>query len=145
MIESCPLIWPDFLITPLLPIGGAYQERKFCGNGDVVNNTDTLGRAVDAYIHHALVDSHSTFLLADIQGMISPSGQLTLFDPQAHSPSCNASEEPLGYWDKGRTQIDKFYREHSCNTICRSLHLHDEPKLTESQQRDVERHCPWEM
>jgi hypothetical protein len=60
------LIFDTFLVAPYLPKG--VDEMRFCGNEDVPDNQDVLGRAVDAFQHHALIDSGFTILLADLQG-----------------------------------------------------------------------------
>jgi len=62
------LLFKTFLAALLLPCDGLYQERKFCGNTDIQQNEDHLGLAIDAYIHHALLDSGKTVLLSDLQG-----------------------------------------------------------------------------
>ena len=62
-------LWPHFLAAPLLPFNlSGWEEVKLCGNLDVPANTSIIGCAVDAYVHHTLVDSGGTLLLADIQG-----------------------------------------------------------------------------
>ena len=67
--DDCTLVFKTFLAVPLLSCDGLYRERKFCGNTDIPQNEDRLGLAIDAYIHHALVDSGKTVLLSDVQGM----------------------------------------------------------------------------
>lgn len=62
------LVFKTFLAAPLLSCDGLYEERKFCGNTDIPENEDPLGLAIDAYIHHALLDSGTTVLLSDLQG-----------------------------------------------------------------------------
>ncbi|KAG1853656.1 hypothetical protein F4604DRAFT_1507375, partial [Suillus subluteus] len=57
-----------FLATPLLPSGALYREVKFSGNEQPGNNEDLIGRVVDAYSHHVLVDSEFEILISDIQG-----------------------------------------------------------------------------
>jgi len=63
------LLFKTFLAAPLLSCDGLYVERKFCGNTDIPQNGDRLGLTIDAYIHHALLDSGKTVLLSDLQGM----------------------------------------------------------------------------
>ncbi|KAI6148839.1 hypothetical protein BKA82DRAFT_4329808 [Pisolithus tinctorius] len=65
------LLFNSFLAAPLLECDGLYVKRKFCGH---------LGFAIDAYIHHALLDSGKTVLISDLQD-----ASITLFDPQAHT------------------------------------------------------------
>jgi hypothetical protein len=68
--DNRSLIFTEFLAAPLLIHGSEEaNEHKFSGNEDIGNNTDPLGRIVDAYIHHTLVDSFEDILLADVQGM----------------------------------------------------------------------------
>ena len=76
-IDTRCLLWPDFLVAPLLEIhptdesGGKsqYQEIRFSGNDTIAKNDKTpLGLVVDSYIHHTLVDSFGEFLVADVQG-----------------------------------------------------------------------------
>jgi len=62
------LIFNTFLAAPLLATDETTEERKFSGNDEIASNTDPLGRAVDAYVHHTLVDSFGELLLADVQG-----------------------------------------------------------------------------
>lgn len=64
------LIWSTFLAVPLLsrPLGPEAGERKFSGNQEAGDNTDSLGIWMDAYAHHTLVDSMGEFLFVDIQG-----------------------------------------------------------------------------
>ncbi|KAG1891800.1 uncharacterized protein F5891DRAFT_986555 [Suillus fuscotomentosus] len=82
-----------------------YREVKFSGNEQPGNNEDMIGRVVDAYSHHVLVDS-------------SPDHSVTLFDPQAHIES-----QDSGYWDKGPDQIQLFQALHDCNQFCKALEL----------------------
>src|SRR6267154_4698206 len=69
--DNRSLIYDVFLATPLLPSGALYREVKFSGNEQPGNNEDMIGRVVDAYSHHVLVDSESEFetLISDIQGV----------------------------------------------------------------------------
>jgi hypothetical protein len=68
-VDNRSLLFDYFLATPLLDINDKTEERKFSGNEDVGHNTDPLGRVINAYIHHVLVDSLGDILLADVQGM----------------------------------------------------------------------------
>lgn len=67
-IDNRSLIFNTFLAAPLLATDETTEERKFSGNDEIASNTDPLGRAVDAYVHHTLVDSFGELLLADVQG-----------------------------------------------------------------------------
>lgn len=71
--DNRTLLFPDFLVTPLLPSGSQYREVKFSGNEDFGNNTDPVGEAVDAYAHHTVADSFGDVLFADLQGKPMPS------------------------------------------------------------------------
>ena len=103
---NASLIFRDFLAMPLLDLGGEnIKERKFSGNEEIALNIDPLGRVIDAYVHHALVDSLGDILLVDVQGRSlqgflpnslsllasvgivfeDSHGGLCLFDPQAHT------------------------------------------------------------
>jgi hypothetical protein len=84
IIDNRSLVFDHFLATPLLDIN-PNNERKFSGNEDVAHNTDPLGRIVDAYIHHVLVDSLGDMLLADVQGMflLLPLHGILMFVPLA--------------------------------------------------------------
>jgi Alpha-kinase family len=62
------LIWTTFLASPLVSKDTIKVERKFCGNQDIPDNTDTLGRIIDAFQHHVVVDSQKDILLCDLQG-----------------------------------------------------------------------------
>ncbi|KAH9991685.1 hypothetical protein BJV77DRAFT_513913 [Russula vinacea] len=79
------LIFSDFLAMPLLDLGGDTEERKFSGNEEIAHNIDPLGRVIDAFVHHALVDSFGDILFVDVQGVVFEDGGLCLFDPQAHT------------------------------------------------------------
>ena len=70
--ENYTLLFKAFLAAPLLPCDGLYQERKFYGNTDIPLNEDHLGLAIDAYVHHALLNSGKTVLLSDLQGVRIP-------------------------------------------------------------------------
>jgi hypothetical protein len=61
------LIWRSFLVAPLLSKGDG-EEVKFSGNTDFKPNGDALGDVMDAFTHHAFLDSGETFLPADLQG-----------------------------------------------------------------------------
>jgi hypothetical protein len=65
------LVYDVFLATPLLSTGSLYREVKFSGNEQPGNNEDMIGRVVDAYSHHVLVDSCFETLISDIQGVLS--------------------------------------------------------------------------
>jgi hypothetical protein len=71
--NSEALMRRSFLVAPLLPIGSA-QEVKFSGNRNFTPNGDRFGDTMDAYTHHAFIDSDYTFLPADLQGIreVSP-------------------------------------------------------------------------
>jgi len=84
-VDNRSLLFDYFLATPLLDINNKTTERKFSGNEDIGHNTDPLGRIIDAYIHHVLVDSFGDMFLADVQGVVFEDGSLCLFDPQAHT------------------------------------------------------------
>ena len=62
------LLFPDFLATPLLSTKGLYNERKFSGSEEAGNNGDDIGRAIDCFAHHVLVDSKGSLVLTDLQG-----------------------------------------------------------------------------
>ena len=64
------LLWPDFMAAPLLNIGNGNEELRFSGNDCIANNSDGLGRIIDAYVHHSIVDSDGEFLIADVQGIL---------------------------------------------------------------------------
>ncbi|PPR07997.1 hypothetical protein CVT24_002688 [Panaeolus cyanescens] len=119
--DTRPLIFPHFLVAPFL--SDFSRERRFCGNDCTTDNQDVLGRTIDAYIHHTLVDSEGEFLLADVQGVVLEDGSVCLYDPQGHSSNIRA-EDRLGYFDKGPEQLKLFYSQHKCNSVCRSLGLH---------------------
>jgi hypothetical protein len=68
--DNRSLIFATFLATPLLSTGGLYTERKFSGCDEAGDNADDIGRAVDAFAHHVLVDSMGSIVLTDLQGFI---------------------------------------------------------------------------
>ncbi|TFK37946.1 hypothetical protein BDQ12DRAFT_606691, partial [Crucibulum laeve] len=67
-LHSRSLLWKDFLVAPLLIIGGEYKEIKFSGTEDFSPNTNVIGQTINTYVHHTLIDSGGTLLLADVQG-----------------------------------------------------------------------------
>jgi len=67
--DSRSLLFDYFLATPPLNISDKTIECKFSGNEDIAHNTDPLGHVIDAFVHHALVDSLGDMLFADVQGM----------------------------------------------------------------------------
>lgn len=137
-----------FLAAPLLTTTGLYEERKFSGSDEAGNNIDTIGRTIDAYAHHILVDSGGTFLMTDLQGtapiqifyrsltllgitgVVGPDKEVILFDPQAHS-----SEENTGFWDGGAVQMREWLKAHKCKDLCRRLGLKD--SLVEIKDKEV--------
>jgi len=66
-------VFDTFLAAPLLQTTGVYTEQKFSGSDEAGNNVDTIGHAIDAYAHHILVNTYGTFLLTDLQGVITSS------------------------------------------------------------------------
>lgn len=62
------LLFKEFLAAPLLVTKGLYTERKFSGCLEAGDNNDNVGRVIDAYAHHILVDSGGTILMTDLQG-----------------------------------------------------------------------------
>ena len=68
--DNRPLIFATFLATLLLSTSGLYTECKFSGCDEAGDNTDDIGRAVDAFAHHVLVDSMGSIVLTDLQGFI---------------------------------------------------------------------------
>ena len=68
-VDERSLVFMDFLAAPLLKINETLtDERKFSGNEDIAHNKDLLGRMVDAYVHHTLINSFGDILLVDVQG-----------------------------------------------------------------------------
>lgn len=67
-VDERSLVFTDFLAAPLLEINNDSKEQKFSGNEDIAHNKDPLGRMVDAYVHHTLIDSFGDILLVDVQG-----------------------------------------------------------------------------
>ena len=65
------LLHDDFLVSPLLTTGDGHVERKFSGSDEFEDNTDALGRIMDAYSHHVIADSSGTIMLTDLQGSVS--------------------------------------------------------------------------
>ncbi|KIM57257.1 hypothetical protein SCLCIDRAFT_130887, partial [Scleroderma citrinum Foug A] len=135
--DDCTLLFKTFLAAPFLSCDGLYVERKFCGNTDIPQNEDRLGLAIDAYIHHTLLNSGKTVLLSDLQGVISPDASVTLFDPQAHTYIVMLEpfqhDQTSGHWDEGEKQIRTYLKAHQCNNICRMLKLHLD---TDSEEDD---------
>ncbi|EIM92067.1 uncharacterized protein STEHIDRAFT_136098 [Stereum hirsutum FP-91666 SS1] len=110
------LLWPMFLATPLIP--DSYQEVKFSGNEQWEGNSTVVGRVIDAYAHHTVLDTAKEYLFVDLQGFINSKGSVILFDPQAHTSTGDS-----GYWDKGPKMIEEYLKNHICNSYCRQLKL----------------------
>ena len=62
----------SFLAAPFIATTGLYTERKFSGGDEAGNNIDDVGRAIDAFAHHVLVDSMGAMVLSDLQGFFFP-------------------------------------------------------------------------
>ncbi|KAF9456117.1 kinase-like domain-containing protein [Collybia nuda] len=124
MEDTRSLIYNTFLASPLLDINSNTKERKFLENNNTSPNTDPLGHIIDAYIHHALLDSDMSILLVDVQGIVLGAQSVVLFDPQAHTDDMSS-----GYWDKGKSEIDKYLAQHRCNSVCQSLGLNKQDIL----------------
>ncbi|KAF8055541.1 hypothetical protein FPV67DRAFT_1458558 [Lyophyllum atratum] len=118
MQDTRSLVFTSFFAAPLLNMRGLYTERKFSGCDTAGDNVDTIGRAIDAYAHHILVDTDGDLLMTDLQGVVGPDKEVILFDPQAHS-----SQKNTGFWDGGRQRMREWSEAHKCKTLCRQLGL----------------------
>ncbi|KAJ3735494.1 hypothetical protein DFJ43DRAFT_991301, partial [Lentinula guzmanii] len=78
------LLFDTFLVVPLLQTKGLFSERKFSGNTDTGENSDYVGKVVDAFAHHVVEETNGHLMLADLQGVVGPDRSIILFDPQAH-------------------------------------------------------------
>ncbi|KAF5387177.1 hypothetical protein D9615_002155 [Tricholomella constricta] len=116
--DSRSLTFKTFLAAPLLTTSGLYTERKFSGCDTAGDNVDSIGRAIDAFAHHILVDTDGGLLMTDLQGVIGPDKEVILFDPQAHSSGQNT-----GFWDGGRKRMQEWSEAHKCETLCKQLGL----------------------
>ncbi|KAF8498934.1 kinase-like domain-containing protein [Gautieria morchelliformis] len=124
------LIWNIFLAVPLLEPGAT--ERRFSGNGDTSENSDYLGIWINAFAHHTVVYSMGEYVFVDIQGFVYSENRVVLFDPQAH-----IFDGSSGFWDKGRSGILQFLKEHKCNKICRKLGLNTEVVVVPAPLNDI--------
>ena len=85
-VDDRSLIYTTFLAAPLLPFGKPqYIEDKWSGTNQTGDNESTISCILAAFAHHSMVDSNNTCLLVDLQGLVSPEGDITLIDPQAHT------------------------------------------------------------
>ncbi|KAL1938194.1 hypothetical protein VTO73DRAFT_11838 [Trametes versicolor] len=123
--DNRTLLHDTFLATRLISKEDGYKETKFSGADKAGQNSTVLGRAIDAFAHHSLVDSNETCVLVDLQGFVKGK-EVIMFDPQAHTYGWSTGR--TGYWDHGKTHIDMFKKEHQCNTLCQSLGLAPPPK-----------------
>ncbi|KAL7278868.1 hypothetical protein ACG7TL_006699 [Trametes sanguinea] len=130
--DNRALIHDTFLATRLIPKADGYTEVKFSGAHETGRNTTAVGRAIDTFAHHVLVDSNYTCVLVDLQGFVKGK-EVILFDPQAHTRDWATG--PTGYWDKGATEIEKFRAEHQCNALCRSLGLVSADKRPQGKKK----------
>lgn len=70
--RDCALLFDTFLAVPLVSVADGYTEHKFSGGLQVGHNDHSLiGRVVDAFAHHVLLDSERTCVFADLQGTLS--------------------------------------------------------------------------
>ena len=75
-----------FLATPLLPFGRpGYVEDKWPGTNQTGDNQTSTRCILAAFAYHSVVDNNKTCLLVDLQGLVSPTGDIILIDPQAHT------------------------------------------------------------
>ena len=78
---------------------------------------DDVPQAFSHYTYHA---SNRTRLVCDIQGVFQ-SSQFKLVDPVIHS---NEGEKAkFGRTDRGQQGMDDFFKSHTCNGLCKLLHL----------------------
>ncbi|KIJ56267.1 hypothetical protein M422DRAFT_107705, partial [Sphaerobolus stellatus SS14] len=113
------LLYTAFLVTPVLPKG---KIIRFSGTFDVGDNTDKVGKWVDTYAHHVVIDSQYSLCITDIEGMFLPKGTSImshlLFDPQG-----DTAQKITSFWDAGKNGIKHFLKSHQCNEICEALDL----------------------
>jgi hypothetical protein len=62
------LVYKTFLAAPYIPHGDGYVEEKWSGTNQAGDNNGPLGRVMDAFAHHSLVDSDYTAVIVDLQG-----------------------------------------------------------------------------
>ncbi|KAH6885541.1 kinase-like domain-containing protein [Coprinopsis sp. MPI-PUGE-AT-0042] len=123
-LEKASLVYETFLAVPFLErTAHLHEERKFSGAREAGANPDVLGRWMDAYAHHVLLDSMGYIVLTDLQGLVCPTNKLVLFDPQGHTRDAS-----IGPWDQGVQGINEFRSQHKCKTLCKNLGLRDEEK-----------------
>lgn len=65
--DNWPLVFTTFLSALFISTTGLYTEHKFSGGDEAGNNIDDVGRAIDAFTHHVLVDSMRSMVLTDLQ------------------------------------------------------------------------------
>ena len=64
------VLFRTFLASPLIKKSSGYNEKKFSGALQIGHNSTVIGRAVDAFAHHVLLDSLRTCILVDLQGTL---------------------------------------------------------------------------
>ncbi|KII92855.1 hypothetical protein PLICRDRAFT_155721 [Plicaturopsis crispa FD-325 SS-3] len=88
---------------------------------------DLRSATISAFAHFAWGASKYNFVLADLQGTphrVRGKDGLILFDLMTHT-----LEGESGVGDFGREGISTFFRDHSCNSICREMRLDSEMPL----------------
>ncbi|PPR07893.1 hypothetical protein CVT24_005570 [Panaeolus cyanescens] len=110
---------------------GDEPVTKFSGTQCAGSNSDSAGMTCDAFAHFSLHDSDGSFVLVDIQGIITSrrlaganiagESKAMLFDFMAHS----SGPEMMCLGDKGKTGIKQFCQQHVCNDICKALGLEE--------------------
>lgn len=101
---------------------GAYE--KWNNNDGFVNQSDDLKcKVAQAFSHFSYEKSNQQELIVDIQGC-GGSKKCVYTDPALHSVT-----NVYGKSDRGPAGMQKFFRTHKCNFICRGLGL---PQRSES-------------
>jgi hypothetical protein len=70
--DNRTLLYQTFLAAPYIPHGDGYTEEKWSGTYEAGNNDTPLGRVMDAFAHHSLIDSNNTAVIVDLQGIQKP-------------------------------------------------------------------------
>ncbi|GJJ16212.1 hypothetical protein Clacol_010508 [Clathrus columnatus] len=115
-----------YLMAPML---STRDVIKFSGTNTAGANESNRGKTMDTFAHFSLFITEEDLVLTDIQeGILTPeyvegyqfSEMLTLFDLMTHTKNGNS-----GLGDDGVDGIERFKKQHRCNSLCERLRLSD--------------------
>ncbi|GJJ06853.1 hypothetical protein Clacol_001049, partial [Clathrus columnatus] len=109
-----------YLMAPML---STRDVIKFSGTNTAGANESNRGKTMDTFAHFSLFITEEDLVLTDIQEYVEGyqfSEMLTLFDLMTHTKNGNS-----GLGDDGVDGIERFKKQHRCNSLCERLRLSD--------------------